>query len=113
MALSRGFGNPQPGFSDRAWFRDALASRGLVVSEPYTGSVDRRRIVVFARAIRSTSGEPVAVAAASIDLMVLTSNLRDAALPPQTVITVFSPSVKVVARTVDADGYVARDLSHR
>ena len=54
--------------SDRAYFREALHSQGLVIGAPVVGRVSKALSIPFARAVRRPDGTLVGVAAAAIDV---------------------------------------------
>jgi PAS domain S-box-containing protein len=55
-------------FADRSWFRQARQSNDMVVSEVLDGRVVLDKIIVFARAMRDSAGNVVAIPYASLDL---------------------------------------------
>lgn len=58
----------QVNFADRDYFRAALATRGIVVSEPLVARTSGKWRVVYARTVRDAQGAPRMVAVSAIDL---------------------------------------------
>jgi PAS domain S-box-containing protein len=96
--------------SDRRYFKQALASRGLGIGEPMIGRVTNQFAIGFGRAILDPRGEAVGVVAASTKLTSLGAILISPDLPPGAVVTLIDDQGVVLARSQDAERWVGRDL---
>ena len=97
--------------SDRRYFRDAIASRGLGIGEPMIGRVSHEYSLAFGRAILGPDGRPIGVVAASTLLDQLRSILIPGDLPLGAVVTLTDADGIVLARTEDAEGWIGHDIS--
>jgi two-component system, cell cycle sensor histidine kinase and response regulator CckA len=96
--------------SDRRYFRDAMASRGLGIGEPMIGRVSHAYSIALGRAILGPDGRPIGVVAASTLLDQLRSILIPGALPTGTVVTLVDAHGIVLARTEDAERWIGHDV---
>ncbi len=67
---------------DRAYFRDALATRAFVISQYQEGRLSRVPVITFALPLLDAAGEVRAVAFAALDLRELARSLHGVQLPP-------------------------------
>jgi PAS domain S-box-containing protein len=97
--------------SDRAYFQDAIANRGLGIGKPMIGRVSQEYSLALGRAILGPDGKPIGVVAASTLLDQLRSILIPNDLPPGAVVTLTDSDGIVLARTEDADAWIGHDIS--
>jgi PAS domain S-box-containing protein len=99
------------GVSDRRYFRDAMASRGLGVGDLMIGRVSNEYSIALGRAVIGPKGKPIGVVAASTLLAQLEAILVPKNLPAEAVVTLQDAHGTVLARTMDAEHWVGRDVS--
>ena len=97
--------------SDRSYFQDAIAKRGLGVGKPMIGRVSHEYSIALGRAILDRGGKPIGVVAASTLLDQLRSILIPSDLPPGAVVTLTDSDGTVLARTEDAEAWIGHDIS--
>ncbi|MDB4879848.1 MAG: putative two-component hybrid sensor and regulator [Gemmatimonadetes bacterium] len=97
--------------SDRKYFREALTTGGLGIGEPMTGRVSGQYSLALGRAVPGRDGKPVGVVAASTQLDQLSALLIASDLPTDAVVTLFDQNGVVLARSLDAERWVGRDVS--
>ena len=90
---------PQLPVSDRKYFRDAVASRGLGVGEPMIGRVTGQYALAIGRAVLAPDGHVRGIVAASTMLAELRALLIPANLPAETVVTLLDERGSVLAET--------------
>jgi two-component system cell cycle sensor histidine kinase/response regulator CckA len=95
---------------DRKYFIDAMRSRTIGIGEPMIGRVSNEYALALGRAVLDRDGQPVGVVAASTLLRQLRTILIPPDLPNQAVVTLVDSSGVVLARTKDADRWLARRL---
>lgn len=98
-------------FADRSWFRPALQSRDMVVSEVLQGRIVGKPIVVFAKAMRDETGRVTGVLYLSLDLAWLQHELEQAAAGADARLTVVDSKGTIVARHPDHDGWVGKSAA--
>jgi len=97
--------------TDRRYFRDAIASRGLGIGEPMIGKVSHEYSIALGRAIVDRDGKAIGIVAASTLLDQLRTILIPNDLPPGAVVTLTDSDGIVLARTEDADEWIGHDIS--
>ena len=97
--------------TDRTYFQDAMATRGLGIGKPMIGRVSHEYSLALGRAILGRDGKPIGVVAASTLLDQLSAILIPNDLPPGTVVTLTDSDGIVLARTEDADEWIGHDIS--
>ncbi len=97
--------------SDRRYFRDAIASRGLGIGEPMIGRISHEYSIALGRAILGPDGKPLGVVAASTLLDQLRAILIPSDLPAGAVVTLTDANGIVLARTEDADAWIGHDIT--
>jgi diguanylate cyclase (GGDEF)-like protein/PAS domain S-box-containing protein len=96
--------------SNRAFFKDALASADMVIQGPRAAPSNGELVVLLARSIRRGGGVH-GVVVASIKLKPLQALLTPGdALPRGTVITVTDAGGVVMARSLDSENWIGRNL---
>ena len=85
-------------FSDRPYFKEALASPEVVVGEYTVGRATDRRVLPLAFAMRGADGKPLGVIVASIDLEWLGRRLRERRLPEGGSLTVADRNGVIISR---------------
>ena len=98
--------------ADRNWFRAALKSHGMVVSEVVTGKVLGKPIVVFAKAMRDEAGSVTGVLFMSLSLEWLHRELAATQLPEGARLVVVDAKGTVAARHPDLEGWVGKGAEH-
>lgn len=112
-----GFGVPQEAagrgatVADRAYFQAALRTRETVVGDPVVSRSTGERVIPIARAAVGPDGEVRAVALAAIEQRRLQELLDPAKLSPEALITVISADGTVLARSLDPEEWVGKDIS--
>ncbi len=96
---------------DRAYFQNAIATRGLGIGKPMIGRVSHEYSLALGRAILDARGNPIGVVAASTLLDQLRAILIPNDLPPGAVVTLTDSDGVVLARTEDADEWIGHDIS--
>ena len=95
---------------DRAYFEQALAARGRVISDAMQSRLGNGTIFVIAQCIRGASGQPLGVVAASVDL----PGLEDAAVKteqlPDGAVAILDRHSRLV-RSYPADAHIWRQQS--
>jgi PAS domain S-box-containing protein len=97
--------------SDRTYFQDAIAKRGLGIGKPMIGRVSHEYSIALGRAILDRNGKPIGIVAASTLLEQLRSILIPNDLPPGAVVTLTDADGMVLARTEDAEAWIGHDIS--
>ena len=95
--------------SDRKYFRDAVASRGLGIGEPMIGRVTGQYALAIGRAALAPDGHVRGVVAASTMLAELHALLIPANLPAETVVTLLDERGSVLAQTQGSKEWVRAD----
>lgn len=98
-------------FSDRTYFREAIAKRGIAVGEPIQSRTTGKWIVILARPLFGIAGEVRAVVSISTQLELFQSLLAPERLPPGTVLTLISEKGQVLARSKDPAAWIGRNIS--
>ena len=113
VGLSAAFGaeSRHISVSDRRYFKDAIASRGLGIGEPMIGRVSHEYSIALGRAILGPDGVPIGTVAASTLLAQLRTILIPGDLPPGAVVTLADANGIVLARTQDAERWIGHDIS--
>lgn len=98
--------------ADRSYFKEALASNRLAVGVPVISRTSGKWIVVFARAIRDGEQGPVrGVVSMSILLEKFQESFTRSSLPRGTLISVLDRSGIVLARSIQPEQWIGKDLS--
>ncbi|HEX5972194.1 MAG TPA: PAS domain S-box protein [Gemmatimonadaceae bacterium] len=97
--------------SDRDYFREAIARRGLGIGKPMIGRVSHEYSIALGRAILDRDGKPIGTVAASTLLDQLQDILIPSDLPRGAVVTLTDADGTVLARTEDADAWIGHDIS--
>ncbi|MFA4968972.1 MAG: PAS domain S-box protein [Sulfuritalea sp.] len=105
-------GTDHVSFADRNWFRAALKSHGMVVSEVVTGKVLNIPIIVFAKAMRDEAGSVTGVLFVSLNLRWLHRELTTARLPEGARLTVVDTKGTVAVRHPDPNRWIGKSVSH-
>ena len=111
LSNTRGARSRHISVTDRRYFRDAIASRGLGVGEPMIGRVSHEYSIALGRAILGAGGTPIGVVAASTLLDQLREILIPGDLPAGTVVTLADARGIVLARSEDAERWIGHDIS--
>ena len=98
----------QVSYADRSWFRQAVQSRGMVVSEVLQGRVVNQPIIVFAKAQRDEAGRVAAVFYLSLNLEWLQRQLAATRLPEGARLVVVDTKGTVAVRHPDPEGWVGK-----
>jgi PAS domain S-box-containing protein len=97
---------------DRDYFKRAIAEGELVVGEPITSHVSGQWIVALARPIRDGEDGPIrGVVAVSIMLDKFHESFAESVLPPGSVISVLSQQGAIIARSIESQKWIGRNLS--
>jgi diguanylate cyclase (GGDEF)-like protein/PAS domain S-box-containing protein len=97
--------------ADRDYFKAAVATQKLAVAAPIVSRSTGATIALFARPVLR-KGNVIGVVSASSDLKHLRGLLdRERILPKNSVITVISERGVILARSLDADMWIGRDVS--
>jgi len=99
-------------FADRNWFRAALKSQGMVISEVVTGKVLGKPVIVFARAMRDDDDGVTGVLFVSLSLEWLHGELTAARLPQGARLVVVDARDIVAVRHPDPEGWVGKNAEH-
>jgi PAS domain S-box-containing protein len=100
-------------FADRAWFRQALQTQGMVTSDVVVGRIVGQPLIAFARAVRDEAGQITGVAFLSLDLGWLHQHLiQDDGLAQNHTITVVDSTGTVVVRYPDPAGWTGKSAAH-
>ncbi len=97
--------------SDRSYFRAALTTRELVVSEVLTGRINHSPNINFARLLRDDDERPLGVVWVALELSWLQKQLADAKLPEGAQVGLFDATGKVLARYPDAERFTGKNVS--
>src|SRR6266853_4264922 len=97
--------------ADRRYFKDAIASRKLALEAPVVGRTNGELLAIFARPV--VRGDSVlGVVSASTQLKHVQGFLdREGSLPRNSVITVIDPQGIVLARSVETDKWLGKNVS--
>jgi PAS domain S-box-containing protein len=93
---------------DRAWFQRALRTRAFAAGDYQIGRLTRKATVNFAQPVLDSSGEPVSVLFAALDLAWLGHLGTDRALPEGAAVVVTDAGGTVLARHPEAGGAVGQ-----
>ena len=99
-------------FADRNWFKAALESHKMVVSDVVTGKVLNQPIIVFAKAMRDEAGRVTGVLFVSLSLEWLHRELAAAQLPKGGRLVVVDAKGTVAVRHPDPEGWVGKSAQH-
>jgi two-component system cell cycle sensor histidine kinase/response regulator CckA len=99
---------PPVDLSDRAYFQDALASKGFAIGEYQIGRVTRKASINFGYPVVDASGEVRAVVFAALDLDWIGSLALELDLPQDTSITVFDNTGTILSHIPDSESWVGR-----
>ena len=99
-------------FAERSWFKPALQSRGMVISEVLTGLILNKPVIVFAKAMRDDAGGVTGVLFLSLDLEWLQRELVAASLPEGARLVVVDAKGTVAVRHPDPEGWVGKSAEH-
>ncbi|MCX7156507.1 MAG: PAS domain S-box protein [Rhodocyclales bacterium] len=97
-------------FADRAWFKLALQSHGMVVSDVMQGRILGKPVIVFAKAMRDEAGRVTGVLFLSLDLVWLQHELGTTRLPEGTRLVVVDAVGTIAVRHPDAEGSVGKNI---
>ncbi len=97
--------------ADRAWFRQALQSRSLVVSDVVTGRILDKPVVMLAKAIHDRAGRVTGAVYVSIDLTWLHAELGQSGLPAGSRLWVIDRLGGIALRHPDPEGWVGRNVA--
>ncbi|MEJ6007459.1 PAS domain S-box protein [Paucibacter sp. AS339] len=96
--------------SRSAWFEQALAHDGFLVSGALVGASSGRWVSPMSMPIYDMAGTKAGLLLGSLDLLQLNDELL-AGLPPHTLLTVIDQTDKVVLRSTELAGQVGKPLS--
>ncbi len=97
--------------ANRAWFRQALQSRALVVSDVVLGRILGKPVVLLAKSIRDPAGRVGGVVYVSIDLTWLHDELGQSGLPAGARLWVIDRQGGIAVRYPDPEGWVGRNVA--
>jgi PAS domain S-box-containing protein len=100
-----------PNVGARKYFRDALARPGLAIGEPARSYRNALWTVGFARSVRDAGGQVRAVVSITLRLERMHEILDSRGLPAGSVIFLLSDQGIVLARSVDQEHWIGRDVS--
>lgn len=95
------------------WFQKVINSRQPVISAPFIGPISHRWVSVLAHPISDTNGRLVGVLALPIDLTHYQIDLSTESLPDQSIITIVDAKGVVVARSLDSEAWIGKDVSQK
>ncbi|MDP2793106.1 MAG: PAS domain S-box protein, partial [Sulfurisoma sp.] len=98
--------------ADRDYFRQALRSRGMVVSDVLHGHITGKPVVVFAKAMRDEAGHVSAVFQLALNLEWLHRQLATGRLPEGVRLVVVDGKDTLVVRHPDPEGWVGMNSGH-
>ena len=98
-------------FADRAHFQRVVATPGLSFSDPLISRMIGEWCVIAYLPIHDKAGKVLALASVSTRLKAFEQILAPDGMPPGTVATLLNADHKVVARTLDMDHWVGRDVT--
>lgn len=98
--------------ADRNYFKSALQSRELVVSEVITARIVDKPVITFAKAMRNEDGQVTGVVYLSLDLTRLHRELAATRLPDGTRLVVVDTKGNVAVRHPDPEGWVGRSAEN-
>ncbi|MES2975565.1 MAG: PAS domain S-box protein [Pseudomonadota bacterium] len=97
--------------ADRAYFREAIASRGFAAGEYAMGRVSRREVVGFARPVLDDQGTITAIAFAALDLDALAKAQGKAELPAGVRVTITDRNGTVLVTQANSPEVVGQPIS--
>ncbi len=98
-------------FADRKYFIDAVAKHDFAIGDPILSRTSGEWIVIAARPILASDRQVLAVVSMSTRLARFQELLIPQGLPPASVMTVLNEKGIVVARSINAQQWIGRDLS--
>ncbi len=100
----------RPNVSDRRYFIEALHTKRLAIGEPNVSRLSGRRIIGIVLPVLRADSTVEAVVGATVELDYLLDRIALPNLPAQSVINVIDTSGMVVARTIDAQTWIMRNV---
>lgn len=97
--------------SDRAYFKDALATRSLAVGEPMLSRTNNQWVCIAARAVLNDKGEPLGAVSMSTRIDRFQAVLVPRGLPRGTLMTVLNDKGVGVSSTLDPITAIGRDYT--
>lgn len=107
LAGSRAGGNA----ADRAYFREAIATRSFAGGEYAIGRVSKLAVVGFARPVLDTNGNVTAVAFAALNLHALSEALTKLDLPAGVQVAITDRNGTVLASTPDSPEVIGQPIA--
>ena len=101
----------QLNYADRGYFREALAQRGLAFDEPVISRTSGKWVIIAARPLLSADGSIRAVVSMSTLMERFQALLTPEGLPPGSLMTVLSQQGAVLARSIDPEKWVGKNLA--
>ncbi|MES2176575.1 MAG: cache domain-containing protein [Gemmatimonadota bacterium] len=97
--------------SDRLYFKQALATRGLGIGDPMVGRVTNQSALGIGRAVLDNEGTPIGVVVATTRLKQIRDLLIPDSLPTEAVVTVVNERGLILAHTQNGDAWLGRNVS--
>ncbi len=95
-------------FSDRAWFKTAIATRSFVISEVVTGRIVNRPVLVMALPVYDGAGKLRALYFAALDLAWFGEYAARAMFSPGSIIAVIDNEGQILSHYPEAEKYTGR-----
>ncbi|HEU5173366.1 MAG TPA: EAL domain-containing protein [Gemmatimonadaceae bacterium] len=100
---------PGTNLSDRAWFRRVVATRTFAIGDYVVGRIVKGGpIITFAYPLLADDGTLEGIVTASVPITWLQERIAAAELPERSAVTVFDPSLTVIARYPPDPGLVGK-----
>ncbi|MEK7750540.1 MAG: HD domain-containing phosphohydrolase, partial [Acidobacteriota bacterium] len=96
---------------DRHYFKQALASQGVVIGESIDSRITGKRRLPVVKAVRDPNGRSLAVFGVGLDLSGLANKAAYAKYPKAAMIGLIDAKGLVLARHPDDEGWVGKDAS--
>ena len=98
--------------ADRHYFKEALASRDLIVGEAIMGRTSKLWVLPFAISVRDKQGHIKGVMEASLDLGWIKAEFVRGKYPPEARIGLIDSEGNVLARYPDPESLTGKNISH-
>ena len=97
---------------DMPWFKEVMQTKRFVVGQIVYGPINKGWVTVLAQPIFDASGAMTGAVQTPINLMKLNLTPLASSLPEETLVSIIDSNGNIIARSIDPEKYVGKNVRH-